>query len=138
MGEQLDFERAISVIAALMILIAVLTLPSASGDQIQRFVLFGAGHGRHTAASVTSGSLLAIFGSDAIDLSRVSISGQAEIHASTVFGKVDIRVPRHWDVRIDGAPVLGKYIDRTEHPKSDSPVLVVRGNAVLGQVSVHN
>ena len=139
MGEQLEMDRGISVASALLILLAVLALPSGRGDHTQRFVLFGSSHGRNATASLKSMNLLAVLGSDALDFSGTEMDGgKAEVRANALLGKVDIRVPKHWDVRVDGVPVLGKYVDRTEHPQPGNPVLVVKGNAVLGQVCVRN
>lgn len=134
-------EWNLAAVAILAVLAASTVYAPAQGDQINRFVLFGNGQGRPSETAFRSGNIMALFGANRIDLSDSSMEGsRAEIQASAFFGKVDIRVPRSWEVRVQGSPVLGRYADYTHSEPAESAgrVLVVKGQAVFGEVSVHN
>jgi hypothetical protein len=136
MSEQ--HATSLAVAGVLVLLAGATGQPPARETEINRFTLFGAGQGRYTAPVVTSGRILTLFGSDRIDLTHVSMAGVTEMRASVFAGRLEIRVPKGLEVRVNGAPVFGKYVDRTQHPEAESPVLIVKGHAVLGAVSVRN
>lgn len=85
----------------------------------------------------------AIFGSVTIDL-REAVLTQREvvIYANAVFGSIEVKVPHGVVVRDEGTAVFGSRggSDRNavgEVPLSpDSPVVVLRGIALFGEVSV--
>jgi hypothetical protein len=136
MSEQ--FATTVAVAGILVLLAGAAAQQPKRETEINRFTLFGAGQARHTAPVVTSGRILAIFGRDRLDLTHASLTGIAEVRASAFMGKLEIRVPKGWDVRVSGTPVFGKYVDQTGHPEPDRPVLIVKGQAVLGEVIVSN
>jgi hypothetical protein len=85
----------------------------------------------------------AIFGSVTIDL-REAVLTQREvvIVANAVFGSVEIKVPHGVVVRDEGTAVFGSRSGSDRHATGDipitpdSPVVVLRGMALFGEVSV--
>ena len=61
---------------------------------------------------------------------------------SALFGGVDIRVPRDWNVVMKGVGIMGGYEDKTSHPQSAEGVspkqLIIQGHAIFGGVDVKN
>ena len=85
----------------------------------------------------------AIFGSVTIDL-REAVLTQREvvIYANAVFGSIVIKVPHGVVVRDEGTAVFGSRSGSDRHVAGDvpitpdSPVVVLRGTALFGEVSV--
>ena len=87
------------------------------------------------------GEANAVFGSVELDLREaVHPGGELSLELNAIFGSVELRVPRDWDVRIDGTPVMGSVEDRRLTPDlgADPPVLNVNASAVFGSVMVRN
>ena len=85
----------------------------------------------------------AVFGSVTIDL-REAVLTQREvvIVANAVFGSIQIKVPHGVVVRDEGTAVFGSRTGSDRHTAGDvpvtpdSPVVVIRGVALFGEVSV--
>ena len=85
----------------------------------------------------------AIFGSVTIDL-REAVLTQREvvIVANAVFGSIEIKVPHGVVVRDEGTAIFGSRGGSDRNPGGDvpitpeSPVVVLRGTALFGEVSV--
>jgi len=84
----------------------------------------------------------AIFGGGEINLRQAGMAGDsAVLEVSAVFGGIEVKVPRHWQVVSQGTGVFGGFVDETEQPRSDTPGLkrlIVKGEAVFGGVAIKN
>jgi predicted membrane protein len=103
--------------------------------------IFGGGESQVSSRNFESGEITAIFGGAEIDFTQADIGGdQAVIEATLIFGGGEIRVPRTWNVVIDGVGIFGGYSDKTTHPPQDPPAkkLIVRGIAVFGGLEIKN
>jgi predicted membrane protein len=114
-----------------------------SENAFRDVAVFGGVQRRVESQDFEGGSATAIFGGVEIDL-RPAATKKSEvvIEANAIFGGVELRVPDTWDVTVDGSGILGGYENRTMHGPSPEgqarPHLLVRGDAVLGGVSVRN
>ena len=144
-GADRDWIFLGAMLAVLLMVPAGLTPTGAPepDTQLERSVVFGSGKGHHPTIELSGGGVLALFGSNDVDLSQAAIQGPvAVIRANALMGKVDIRVPKDWEVRVAGVPFAGRYSDMT-HTTSDRtagprPTLIVEGQAILGSVTVRN
>ncbi len=103
--------------------------------------IFGAGEHQVSSRNFQSGEMTSIFGGGEIDFSQADIQGdQAVLEATMIFGGGEIRVPRTWNVVIDGVGIFGGYSDKTTHPPQDPPAkkLIIRGVAVFGGLEIKN
>jgi predicted membrane protein len=103
--------------------------------------IFGAGEHQVSSKTFQSGEMTSIFGGGEIDFSQADIQGeQAVLEATMIFGGGEIRVPRTWNVVIDGVGIFGGYSDKTAHPPHDVPAkkLIIRGIAVFGGLEIKN
>lgn len=103
--------------------------------------IFGGGEHQVSTRSFEGGEITAIFGGTEIDFTQADIQGeQAVIEATLIFGGGEIRVPRTWNVVIDGVGIFGGYGDKTSHPPVDPPAkkLIIRGIAVFGGLEIKN
>jgi hypothetical protein len=88
------------------------------------------------------GYVSAIFGGGELNLRQAGMEGDsAVLEVSAIFGGVEIKVPRNWQVVAQGTGVFGGFADETEQPRSDTPGLkrlIVKGEAVFGGVAIKN
>ena len=83
----------------------------------------------------------ALMGSVVIDLRQAQLSAHdTQINASSIMGEVKIIVPAHVHVVVDGTPIMGEFgmgKDKVAAElRPDSPVVRVRGMALMGSVTV--
>ncbi len=103
--------------------------------------IFGSGEHQVSSRNFQSGEMTSIFGGGEIDFTQAEIQGdQAVLEATMIFGGGEIRVPRTWNVVIDGVGIFGGYSDKTAHPPQDPPAkkLIIRGVAVFGGLEIKN
>ncbi|WP_210648991.1 DUF1707 domain-containing protein [Nocardioides sp. SYSU D00065] len=86
-------------------------------------------------------SAFALMGGVVIDLRQAQLEARETlINASAVMGEVKVIVPAHVHVVVDGTPIMGEYSQaRDKVPAElgpDSPVVRVRGMAMMGSVTV--
>jgi hypothetical protein len=52
---------------------------------------------------------------------------------------VEIRVPRDWNVKVEGTPIFGSLENKCVGPESvNAPQLLIKGSAIFGGVEVKN
>jgi Cell wall-active antibiotics response 4TMS YvqF len=105
--------------------------------------IFGHIGRRIISKNFRGGKIAAVFGGFELDLTQAEIEGsQAVLHADTVFGGGEIRVPDTWEVTVKGAGVFGGYSNETRQHPPENPAnvkrLIIRGAAVFGGVVVKN
>lgn len=103
--------------------------------------IFGAGEHQVSSKNFETGEMTSIFGGGEIDFTQADIKGdQAVLEATMIFGGGEIRIPRNWNVVIDGVGIFGGYADKTTHPLPDPPAkkLIIRGVAVFGGMEIKN
>jgi len=88
-----------------------------------------------------SHAAFALMGSVLIDLRQATMSSHdTTINASAILGDVKIVVPAHFNVIVDGTPIMGDYGQGRDKVAADigpdSPTIRVRGIALMGSVSV--
>lgn len=113
---------------------------AAEDAQVINSVAVMGGSRRTTAtADFLGGDLVAVMGGVEIDLSRASIGAQAAvIDAFAMWGGVEIKVPKDWQVTSQGLPLLGAFEDNTEPPVDPRGRLIIKGFAIMGGVEVKN
>jgi predicted membrane protein len=114
-----------------------------TADGLDEHVIFGGRESRYDGDAFEGGAISATFGGVNLDLSHADFPGdEVVIDARALFGGVEIRVPRHWQVVLKGTPILGAFEDktRTEPDASEAPAkrLVITGQAMFGGVEVKN
>lgn len=119
--------------------------PAGGGaNSLDETTVFGGINRRIDSQEFEGGRLSSVFGGIEIDLRKANTKrDEIVIEADAVFGGIELMVPEHWRVTVQGAGVFGGYEDQT-HPSSAAaadekrPHLIVTGSAVFGGVSVRN
>ena len=114
--------------------------PAHSGAEMSVFALLGGVERKNNSAAFRGGDAAAVMGGVTIDLTEASAAeGGAVLDTFALWGGVEIRVPRDWQVVVEGVPILGGFEDRTARPPEGSQKrLLVRGLALMGGVEVKN
>jgi len=84
--------------------------------------------------------VMAFMGQVDLDLTHVRIgSGTSTIEVASVMGQVNIIVPHNLRVESHGDPLLGEFKLKYTAPSAaayDAPLIVIKGTALMGGVSV--
>ena len=117
-------------------------------DNCDLSFILGSGEHKFTSNQFKGGKLAALMGGGTIDLRDADIQiDNAVIDVFVFMGGIDIRIPRHWQVNIQGAPILGGIDNKTvvmskeeiaAHPEKAIRKLTVRGMAIMGGIEVKN
>ncbi len=113
--------------------------------RLREFALFSSVKRRVESPAFEGGELSATFGGIEIDLRRAEISNEARrvvLETNAAFGGIEIRLPEHWKVSIEGSAAFGQFEDKTIPPRPEpgiqAPVLVIRGGVAFGAVVLLN
>lgn len=114
-------------------------IPSSKEDALDAFAIFSGLERRVESQNFRGGKATALLGGMELDFSQVRLAeGKATIELSAILGGIDVRVPRHIRVELDGSPVLGGI--ENKHVYSPGPggeqTLYIRATAVLGGVEI--
>lgn len=111
-----------------------------SEESVGVLAVFGDAKAASNAAAFTDGTVTAVFGEAELDLSEAGLApGGGDIAATAIFGDSTVFVPRGWDVKFGGLPLLGDIEDKREGQETlpaDAPRLRVRAVAILGDVQL--
>lgn len=112
------------------------------GERVDALAFMGGTRRAVTSQDFQGGNLLAVMGGVEIDLRGARMaSGEAALETFTMWGGIEITVPRDWQVVSRGVPLLGGFEDSTHPPEGDPatrPRLVVSGLAIMGGVEIKN
>jgi hypothetical protein len=119
--------------------------PSAGGaNMLNETTVFGGINRRIDSQEFEGGHVSVVFGGIELDLRKANTKrDEIVIEANAVFGGIELMVPEHWRVLVQGSGVFGGYEDQT-HPSPSAaadekrPRLIMTGSAVFGGVSVKN
>ena len=114
-------------------------IPELAADELDIDQVFSGTSRRIESQHFKGGKVEVVFGSAEIDLTRAALEGgKATLHLAAVFGSIEVRVPREWEVSIEGSPFLGSIEDR-KRGVSDTEkkgTLLIRGSATFGSIEI--
>jgi predicted membrane protein len=112
-----------------------------AADDLKMNQVFSGGSRRVESQNFRGGKADVVFGSAEIDLRAAKLAdGRAELELSVVFGRIEVIVPRDWQVALEGSPVLGS-IESRKAPAAGTEsagTLAIRGSAVFGAIEVRD
>ena len=133
------------ILAGLWILVGAFLRGSArksageKADEIDEFAMFAGLARRLESQAFRGGKATVVLGSLKLDFSRARLSGgQASIEATAILGGLEIKVPKTWQVHVEGHPVLGGV--ETKHSYAPGPegqqTLYINATAILGGIDI--
>jgi predicted membrane protein len=88
-------------------------IPELTVDEVDINQVFSGTSRRIESRNFKGGKAEVVFGSAEIDLSGAGLGGgRATLYLSAVFGNIEVRVPREWEVVVEGSPFLGTIEDK--------------------------
>ncbi len=107
--------------------------------------ILGGGTQQYGAKTLNGGRVAAIMGGGKIDLRNAGMTASSiTIDVFTLWGGVEIIVPRNWTVNMQGVPILGGMDNKCESAGAGEiddpsvPTLIIKGTAIMGGVEVKN
>jgi predicted membrane protein len=108
-------------------------------DYVDISVVLGGGDYKFTNKQLKGGSVSAIMGGCDLDFRNADMEKEEMVlEASTIMGGIDLRVPTHWQVVMQGSPVLGALEDNSTKPENPAKKLIIKSSVVMGAVEVNN
>ncbi|HLP44486.1 MAG TPA: DUF5668 domain-containing protein [Candidatus Kapabacteria bacterium] len=112
---------------------------SEDADFIYIKATLGGGKHKFTNQKLTGGKVSTVMGSCEIDLRNAEMEGDSmELEISSVMGGIVIWVPKHWQVVIHGAPLMGSIENKTTPPGNPVKRLFIKGSVIMGGVEIKN
>jgi predicted membrane protein len=113
-------------------------IPDMTADDLNISQVFSGSSRKIESQSFRGGKAEVVFGSAEIDLRGARLAGgQATLVLSAVFGGIEVKVPRDWEVVLEGSPVLGSIESRKAAPDvPKTQTLHIKGSAVFGSIEV--
>ncbi|HID39329.1 MAG TPA: hypothetical protein EYP36_07425 [Calditrichaeota bacterium] len=119
-----------------------------SSDYIDLVFILGGGDNRFNTQNLKGGKVTAIMGGGTLDLTDADFEqDKVSLDVFAMWGGIEIRVPRTWQVNMTGVPILGSMDNKTvravnESVQSESGPkvkrLIIRGTVIMGGVEVKN
>jgi predicted membrane protein len=113
--------------------------PELNVDELKISAVFAGIKRRIESPAFKGGKAEVVLGSLDLDLAGSGLSdGQATVELSAVLGSIELRVPRAWQVVIEGSPILGNIEDK-RRPVAEAErkgILHMKASVVLGNIEI--
>ena len=106
-------------------------------DTVQTSALFGSNELLVTSQRFQGGAITAIFGGVTLDLRQANLDpAGATLAATTVFGGLDVVVPRGWRVEANGTPIFGGLSSEVQPAEPGAPTLTIDTSVIFGAATI--
>ncbi len=107
-------------------------------DFINEVNIFSSVNKKIKSEDFKGGKIVMIFSGGKIDLSDVKTTEKViEMEITSIFGGVDLMLPKNWKVNSQGTSIFGGYDTKIEGDSNDV-TLNIKGSAVFGGVKITN
>jgi hypothetical protein len=114
--------------------------PGRPEDVVRASAIFSGARIVSSAQDFRGAWLTGVFGGVTLDLRAAQLSpGGASVNATTLFGGVEVLVPRGWRLSVRTTPIFGGLDDKTDHsvvPDEDAPLLQIDAVTIFGGVEI--
>jgi len=108
-------------------------------DYVDISVVLGGGEYKFTNKQLKGGSISTIMGGCELDFRDADMEKEEMVlEVSSIMGGIEIRIPSHWQVTMQGSPVLGSVEDKTTKPGNPTKKLIIKCSAIMGGVEIKN
>jgi predicted membrane protein len=117
--------------------------PGRTEETVDAFAFWSGLERLSTSKSFRGGQATAIMGGIKLDLSNAELCpGEQQLQLEATMGGIELRVPQHWHVQLEGSPIMGAVVDKRANPAGatggTSGVLRVRAFAFWGAVEIQD
>lgn len=116
-------------------------IPTSKEDALDAFAVFSGLERRVDSQNFRGGKATALLGGMDLDFSQVRLAeGKASLELTAILGGIDVSVPRHIRVELDGNPVLGAIEDKHLYTPGagGEQTLFIRATAIMGGIEIKN
>ena len=108
-----------------------------AGDVVAGVAILGGLKRVPRTTTFRGGELTAVMGGCEIDLRNAEINGDAVIDVFVMWGGIDIKVPKDWEIVIGATAIMGAVEDNSERSTAPGPHrLTIRGFVLMGGVDI--
>jgi hypothetical protein len=108
-------------------------------DELDAFAILAGLNRRIESQNFRGGKATAILGGVELDFTSVRLAeAKASLEVTAIMGGIDIRIPRHIRVELQGNPVLGGIENKHNYTPGSGPeqTLAIKATAILGGVEI--
>jgi hypothetical protein len=112
-----------------------------SADVLDLAVIFDGLEGASTAAAFRGGQVDCWYGGGTLDLRGATLdSAGGRLRLRSIFGGLDVIVPRGWRIALDSRGIFGGASDGTDPATADAdgPTLAIQARSIFGGVSIRS
>ena len=108
-------------------------------DKINEVIVFSPLNKKISSEHFAGGKIVMVFSGGELDLTQVKTDrAEIDLEVSSVFSSIEIIIPKEWKVRSNVTSFLA-HVDTHQAQGDESNVtLVIRGDAVFGEIEVRN
>lgn len=108
-------------------------------DEVDVDASFSGAKLRNDTRDFKGGRISVTFGGVELDLREAAmIAPEAILQVNAMFGGIELRVPRDWQVVVQASATMGAVEDKTSPPPAPEHRLVLRGEAMFGGIEIKN
>jgi hypothetical protein len=114
-------------------------LSSGREEELDAFVIFAGLNRRIESQGFRGGKATALLGGIELDLTEARLAEpRVGLELTAIMGGIDIRVPRHIRVELQGNPVLGGIENKHSYAPGSGPeqTLSIKATAILGGIEI--
>ena len=101
--------------------------------------VLGGGEYQVVTKQFKGGTINTVMGSVYVDFREAEMKeNSVNLDASAVMGSIEIRLPSHWGIVVDGTPVMGSVENKTVTPSEYTKKIIIDASAVMGSVEITN
>ena len=109
----------------------------------KRDYVFGGGKNIITSKDFAGGVVSVVFGGCELDFTEAELAeGINILEINAVFGGVEIKVPKHWEVEVEVTGILGGFSDERRYFNTNdldnTRKLIIKGSAIFGGGDLKN
>lgn len=110
-----------------------------SEDKINEVIVFSPLNKTINSEHFAGGKIVMVFSGGELDLSQVKTDrAEIDLEVSSVFSSIEIIIPKDWKVRTSAAAFLAHVDTHQAQGGTGNVTLVIRGDAVFGEIEVRN
>lgn len=106
-------------------------------NQLNETVIFGGIKKKVITDDFKGGRIVCIFGGGQIDLREVKAEKNINMELVTIFGGLELLVPKNWIVKSSGVGIVGGFNNQA-YTDGSGPEINISGAAIFGGVDVKN
>jgi len=114
-------------------------IPEIKEDDLNASVIFSGLNRRIESKNFRGGKATALFGGMELDFRNAGLaSNQASVELTAIFGSITLKVPKEWQVVIEGTPILGGIDDKHRSvPAAEAKAtFYVKATAIFGGIEI--